>query len=157
MGKYYYGMIPAYKTFHISCSFLQEPIAIKINFEDHYIRVMAPIYEVIHFQPTLFNQQHLVVSNLYGIPLFHVSAQMANCDDLHFQLQHHRQMNLVFDGAVPAKGSLRAGKSSSAPLEKFQVIEQQALSPLEKQMIGAAIVACQQHMAMAPMALPHHA
>ncbi len=60
----------AYLTLIASHGNRRFELDVKLNLDDDYVRIGAPVHEVLQVQPHLLNAHVVTVSNLYGVPLF---------------------------------------------------------------------------------------
>lgn len=79
----------AYLTLIASHGNRRFDLDVKLNLDDDYIRIGAPVHEVLQVQPHLLNTHSVTVSNLYGVPLFQLHYHrkgagrwIAHCSDM---------------------------------------------------------------------------
>ncbi|HSC55304.1 MAG TPA: hypothetical protein VLC98_16850 [Phnomibacter sp.] len=129
----------SHKTFHFTNDGLEQPISLKINTHDHYVRIASPFHDIIHLRHQLFKASQVVVSNAYGAKLFNL--QMAP--------NHQGQWLIANPGMPTLKLSFSHAEPTLARLDDgvhgellFHLVESEEPSELEKEMLGAALVAC---------------
>jgi hypothetical protein len=63
-----------YKEIQLQSELFSLPVDIKLNAEDWYVRIGAPLHQVVQIRPHLFQPWLTTVNNLYGSSLFNLQA-----------------------------------------------------------------------------------
>ncbi len=127
-------------VYHLTCGLFESPIAVKLNLQDHYVRIAAPYYELIHLHHQLLNSGQVEVSNVYGVPLFTIAGSASADDEWTIHQKGHSTFKICFSsGAETSAVKANAGHQS---IIHFNVLENEGPTNLEKQMIGAALANC---------------
>lgn len=126
-------------VYHLSCGLFESPIAVKLNLQDHYVRIAAPYYELIHLHHQLFNNVQVEVSNVYGVPLFTIAASPNTDNEWTIHQKGHRSFKICFSGN--AEGTAKSNDHHHSTIH-FNVLENEGPTNMEKQMIGAALANC---------------
>lgn len=132
----------SHKIFHLKVEGLEQPVAMKINLKDHYVRIAAPFYEIIHLRHQIFNASHVVVSNAYGVPIFNLQAPHNSKDEWMIQEGDAPSLKVSFSHAGNTHAMLEDEHNG---IIRFYLMEQEEPTHNEKEMIGAALAACHLH------------
>ncbi|HSR40215.1 MAG TPA: hypothetical protein VLL95_15000 [Phnomibacter sp.] len=124
-----------YKELQLQSEVFAFPIDIKLNAEDWYVRIGAPLHQVVQIRPHLFNPSLVTVNNLYGSCLFNLVADR----------KQGNYWTVWTEGTLKADLSLANNtvtihdKESGQQFE-FSVHNAADLGKQEKQMLAAAIM-----------------
>lgn len=124
-----------YKEIQLQSELFAYPIDIKLNAEDWYVRIGAPLHQVVQIRPHLFQPWLFTVNNLYGSSLFNLQTDRKDSNSW-----------TVWEGKVrKAEIILKNNHFLLQEFEgdqrfDFQVSTTAALSRQELQMLAAAIM-----------------
>jgi hypothetical protein len=124
-----------YKELQLQSEVFAYPIDIKLNAEDWYVRIGAPLHQLVQIRPHLFNPSLVTVNNLYGSCLFNLVADR----------KQRNYWSVWTEGILKADLSLANNtviihdKKSGQQFE-FYVPNSNDLGKQEKQMLAAAIM-----------------
>lgn len=135
----------AYKVYHLLSPAFDMPIEVKLNAEDSYLRIAQPFFEVVHFRTPLFQPHVLTVSNVYGVPVFHVMQVAGQQHRWAIQHEHQTLMQVDFSETAPAHWQV-AGTSDATDPFPFAVAPGEQPNAAERQMLCAAFAVCCQHV-----------
>lgn len=135
----------AYKVYHLLSPAFGEPIEVKLNVEDRYLRIAEPFFEVVHFRTPLFHPHTLTVSNVYGVPVFHVAPVAGQRHRWAIQHEHQTLMQVHFAEAAPQHWQETA-TNDATELFPFAVAPGEQPNVAERQMLCAAFAVCCQHV-----------
>lgn len=128
-----------YNVFHLKSPLSDEPIEVKLNMADQYVRIASPYHELIQLRHQLFNPNLITVANSYGSPLFQLHAQHKNKHQWTVQKSNGESFSIGFQQGQQVEAVLTNEQSLHL---QFSVLEANQPTPAEMQMIGAALAAC---------------
>lgn len=138
----YLQCMSSYKEIQLLAGTFGMPVKVKLNREDGYVRVADPFHKVLKVEPQFFNHHHLVVSNLYGVPVFHLHAHGTHSN--HFEVNEAGRQTLSgsFAEGAPNKGSIVLNVHHQKQIVNFEFQSSEQLADDERQMATAALVCC---------------
>lgn len=120
----------------------QSHAEMKLNLEDGYVRVASPFNEVIQLRRQFFNPQHLIVSNAYGVALFHLHNVAGAPTQWMCTRKGQEVIRFEFPGAGHRQCLVWKPDDTEAILLHLESDAPGALKNMHLEMIGAALAAC---------------
>jgi hypothetical protein len=130
-----------YKEIQLQSELFAFPIDIKLNAEDWYVRIGAPLHQVVQIRPHLFNASLFTVNNLYGSSMF----------DLLADRKHANCWSVMKDGNLKADLELAENRvtihdKASGQRVPFTIGNVATLTRQERQLLAAAIMETWEHI-----------
>jgi hypothetical protein len=111
------------------------PLDIKLNTEDWYVRIGAPLHQVVQIRPHLFNPSLFTVNNLYGSSMFNLVADRKSASAWTIWKDGVLQAELHLNGNEVAINEAESGKQFD-----LSISHSATLSKQEQQLLAAAIM-----------------
>jgi hypothetical protein len=111
-----------------------EPLEVKLNRHDGFIRLSGPLYEVVQLHRKPAMPWQATVSNMYGVPLFTLHHQPGNSEQFQASMAPYGQVQ------VKRQGQQWLVQADAIPVRSFSCPQADAHADAgEKEMIAAAI------------------
>lgn len=124
-----------YKEIQLQSELFAYPIDIKLNAEDWYVRIGAPLHQVVQIRPHLFQPWLFTVNNLYGSSLFNLQTDRKDSNSWTVWEGKVRKAEIILENNHFLLQEFEGDQRFD-----FQVSTTAALSRQELQMLAAAIM-----------------
>lgn len=124
-----------YKELQLNSELLAYPIEIKLNAEDWYVRIGAPLHQVVQIRPHLFNPSLYTVSNPYGSSIFNLLSDRKHSNVWTVWKESTLTAELEMEKNVVTLHDKEDGHHC-----QFDVAPAETLTKQELQMLAAAIM-----------------
>lgn len=124
-----------YKELMLQSELLAYPIEVKLNAEDWYVRIGAPLHQVVQIRPHLFNPSLFTVNNLYGSSMFNLLADRKHANAWTVWQESVLKAELALEENV-----VTLHNKESDQQYQFAITNPDVLTKQELQMLVAAIM-----------------